>query len=601
VQGEQHIESAIAELEQLLRKNPKDVLSKVALLDRGTLLPRQLTRVAIIELRAYAFLGKYQPDFVALAQHAVSTCVANEWYPDVIHAYNALGIHFAGSRKNNEALSALFTAKELAENDAEPLLLSQVLNNIGNVYLLMADPAMAAVYYEHVVTTNQTTNLTVQQAITLKNLGSIYHLHFNNYELSTPLFLRALSIFEAHNDTVGILLCTQSLASSAFGNGDHNMAKHYALATIRLGTPIESERTVFNAIITYAQVCEQQQDIRGIQSLIDIVDSSLYLERAYPGLQQCLQGVQHVLLEEYRLAATCLDNAKTALHEKLDTLQGSWLLSMHAQALAITPETKKVLELILQAESERLKLQQLVSSRSIRHALLQQQHSLQSEQQPLTSSSVQYVAHELRTPLSNIRTIASLLQNHDVNAADTSELTEHIRTIADDALTFISQQLVPHIQRGKNNIVVVLQRVLASTRFTAIAKGTRIREYIPHEPVFVDVGAAQLTSIIQNLVSNALKFAPLNGNVIVRIVVEDNAAAFEIEDNGPGLTEEEVATVFNPFVTHDSKPTGGEHTSGLGLHFVATLVADAHGSIECLKGALGGALFRVKLPISSPK
>jgi signal transduction histidine kinase len=101
--------------------------------------------------------------------------------------------------------------------------------------------------------------------------------------------------------------------------------------------------------------------------------------------------------------------------------------------------------------------------------------------------------------------------------------------------------------------------------------------------------------LLDNLVSNALKFTPQGGRVEVH-VERNGAAVLEVRDTGVGLSPDEAARVFERFFRADNAVEGQVPGTGLGL-FIAQAIAEAHGgTISARSREGGGAVFRIELP-----
>ena len=215
------------------------------------------------------------------------------------------------------------------------------------------------------------------------------------------------------------------------------------------------------------------------------------------------------------------------------------------------------------------------------------------------------LAHEVKNPLSGIRGAAQLLEGSV--AEDERPL---IRLICDEADRICG--LVDHmeqfadgrpIERSAVNIYLVLEHVrrLAESGF---ARQVRFDErYDPSLPS-VDGNRDQLVQVFLNLVKNAAEAVPRDGGEIrlstqythgLSVRVANSRERLElpimvqVQDNGPGVGDDMVGHLFDPFVS--SKPSG----TGLGLSLVAKIVGD-HGGVVEFENLERGAVFRVRLP-----
>ena len=106
----------------------------------------------------------------------------------------------------------------------------------------------------------------------------------------------------------------------------------------------------------------------------------------------------------------------------------------------------------------------------------------------------------------------------------------------------------------------------------------------------------RIDQVLDNLVSNALKFTPVGGAVIVRTRFDAEQVLFEIEDTGPGMTDEDFSRLFVRYARLGARPTGGEESSGLGLSIAKELVEAHGGSIGARNNPERGATFWFRLP-----
>ncbi len=116
-------------------------------------------------------------------------------------------------------------------------------------------------------------------------------------------------------------------------------------------------------------------------------------------------------------------------------------------------------------------------------------------------------------------------------------------------------------------------------------------------PALADAGA--LRQIIENLVSNAMKFSPPGRTIWIRLREWSGRVRFEVSDQGPGVRPDEVERIFAKYVRGSAKPTAGENSTGLGLSIVRQLVTAMNGRAWCESVPGKGATFIVVLPTAA--
>lgn len=113
--------------------------------------------------------------------------------------------------------------------------------------------------------------------------------------------------------------------------------------------------------------------------------------------------------------------------------------------------------------------------------------------------------------------------------------------------------------------------------------------------VRADAGAA--TQILDNLISNAVKYSPQRTTVSIRAYTERGHACVAVKDEGPGISEEDRKKMFGKFARLSARPTGGESSNGLGLSIVKRLAEAMSGTVECQSILGEGSTFIIRLPV----
>ncbi|MBD2250081.1 PAS domain-containing protein [Nostoc parmelioides] len=216
------------------------------------------------------------------------------------------------------------------------------------------------------------------------------------------------------------------------------------------------------------------------------------------------------------------------------------------------------------------------------------------------------LSHELRTPLNPIMGWAKLLRTRTYKEETVKQGLETIERNAKLQTQLIDDLLdVSRILRGKLNLNVCLvdlrntvQAGLETVRLAAEAKSIEIHAILSDEPLQVMGDGDRLQQVIWNLVSNAVKFTPSEGQVEVRLEQVGRDAQIQVIDTGKGITPEFLPYVFEYFRQADAKTTRVFGGLGLGLAIVHHLV-ELHGGTVVAQsaGEDQGATFTVKLPL----
>jgi len=220
-------------------------------------------------------------------------------------------------------------------------------------------------------------------------------------------------------------------------------------------------------------------------------------------------------------------------------------------------------------------------------------------------------SHDLRTPISSIRLLVESLQmNLGKNPERDRKQIDKLASEA-DSLQHMTQELIDlsMIESGKaimrlvpTPLTDVLDKVISIMDTQIDQKRIHITRTIPPD-VIVLVDPEQLKRVIANVVHNAVKFTPTEGEITLTALREGEMARLCISDSGPGIPPHERARIFERFYQVDPARTGGAGSSnrggtGLGLA-IAKHIIEAHGGkIWAEAGAQGGACICLTVPLA---
>jgi signal transduction histidine kinase len=114
------------------------------------------------------------------------------------------------------------------------------------------------------------------------------------------------------------------------------------------------------------------------------------------------------------------------------------------------------------------------------------------------------------------------------------------------------------------------------------------------EKIYADEQA--LMQVLDNLISNAVKYSPHHKNIWISSLALGEVVQIRIKDEGQGMTEEDLKRLFGKFAKLSARPTGNEHSTGLGLSIVKRLVESMNGKIWCESEYGKGATFVLEMP-----
>ena len=212
-------------------------------------------------------------------------------------------------------------------------------------------------------------------------------------------------------------------------------------------------------------------------------------------------------------------------------------------------------------------------------------------------------SHDLKNPLHNINLAHTMLQDmlspeavEILNIA--SESAEMMQQLIEEFLeTLALQDQAMNLNIEPIELYSLTQRII--DRYVLMAEKKDIRIYL--DPFAYDVYADEnrLMQVLNNLISNAIKYSPIGGNVWVTCECDGDTLRLTIIDQGSGIHEDERHKLFQPFGKLSSKPTDGESSTGLGLWIVKHLIDLQGGEVGVDCPHTGGSQFWFTLPLVS--
>ena len=261
---------------------------------------------------------------------------------------------------------------------------------------------------------------------------------------------------------------------------------------------------------------------------------------------------------------------------------------------------------------ERIRLRER-AARSLAEAT-QHQLALQNERlveaDRLKDEFVALISHDLRTPLTSIMGYVELALDEDIEPELDEERRSYLKVVARSSerlLRLVDDLLfVAKLQAGtlvlspaELDLCGIAGQAVEEARPRAESKELAL-SFLGSSPVVVEADKGRVFQLLDNLISNAIKFTPEGGRIDVRVVPALDGAVLEVSDTGVGLGPGEAELVFDRFFRSSHADTQGIPGTGLGL-FIARAIAEAHGGrISASARQGGGTTFRIELPSKLP-
>jgi signal transduction histidine kinase len=223
----------------------------------------------------------------------------------------------------------------------------------------------------------------------------------------------------------------------------------------------------------------------------------------------------------------------------------------------------------------------------------------------LRQNLVADTAHELRTPLSNLRGYLEAIKDDVIKPDATTinslyeEATLLTRLVDDLQELALAEASELKLTIQADDISTVIKQVAISSQSQAVDKGISLRTDLPDKLPLCDIDSQRITQVLHNLISNAVTHTPRDGTITISAKESGKYVEVTVADTGEGIPAEELPNIFERFYRVDrsrSRRTGG---SGLGLTIAKRLV-EAHGGQISVQSEPGkGSRFTFTIPISA--
>ena len=390
-----------------------------------------------------------------------------------------------------------------------------------------------------------------------------------------------------------------------------------------------ADGTFERTTVTFVPTQEEALD----KMLVHFLDSGEELASARVEIAGVAQAESHVeefherrIEQIYTLLARIADNEAETLAPP--QLPSGDLYSDVFKAMEVVYEDKRrqmqeIMEQKYLLEKQSAHIQEVNTQLSFHNTQLDEQNqqlaALNNEKNELMS----IVAHDLKNPIGAMRTMAELIANGQV--AQVGEVAENIVGTANRMLSLVGNLLdINRLESGAKvfscveiDVAPFIESTMWQYRHAAEIKNITFRYNAETSSTLALADEQAILQIVDNLISNAVKYSPQGKTIFIRI--KDEAALsneggsvsrsdvlhpspflrLEVQDEGEGISTEDMKRLFGKFARLSAQPTGGEHSTGLGLSIVKKMVEAMGGRVWCESVHGAGAMFIVVLPRGS--
>lgn len=215
------------------------------------------------------------------------------------------------------------------------------------------------------------------------------------------------------------------------------------------------------------------------------------------------------------------------------------------------------------------------------------------------------ITHDVRSAVCHIPALVDMIKEENGNPDEIEQIGDMIKSAADKSMHAVDSFLMQAKNFSKDinyrfepfDFSELTNRIISTNKVLASNKQQKIESSV--EPnIIVNGDKTRLSELIDNFLSNAIKYSPRGKNITVVLEKKGEKLILEVKDEGQGMTIEDMNNAFKRFSKLSATPTGNEESTGLGL-WIAKEIAESHGGNVKVKskGKDKGTIFTIELPM----
>ncbi|GEM_PF-1499438 len=606
-----------------------------------------------VKARMYFSSGNYfsQKDeyFIAL-QYLDSSAIYALHDEDSLYFADALNKKGAVNDqmgRRSFALELYLQAMEIYERYDDEQMYGKSINNIAVVYKKSGDFKNALQFYDRSIELAKKQGDEIALAISKVNRGLLLK-DMKRFKESFAELHFSLQTFKDEQFTYGIAACLHNLGEAHFAAGDLDSAVYYLDRSQELSRSFEYNSVIIKNLIALAKVWNKKgnydlsstlakqaydnaklkhanEDLRFVTQILSDnfeqqgkYSQALAYYKEFKKVEDSIFSKEsndrlNLLRTEYDLKQKDIEIDKLEAENSLQiSLAQNRRKTNVIMAVGIATLVVFMVVLFNMYRSQKHLSEKLFSQKAL---LVDQKNEIESAQNQIVKQNeslinlnkekdkfLAIVAHDLRSPLNQIRGVLGLIKMEQNQQAK-----EQLIDIANKSSEVLSERInnilnVEAINAGKINLKIkdimvtgILDYLNKQIHLVASKKQMKLLvETAENLRCLADEN--YLIQVLENLCMNAIKYSPKQTEILLSAKSDGKSVLFTIKDNGPGISDNELSQIFLPYSTTSNKPTGDETSTGLGLAIVKKYVEAMEGEVWCESKLNEGSIFYVKLP-----
>ena len=543
----------------------------------------------------------------------------------VAQALNQIGIIYDYMGLYPEALENYLKARDLnveLKNVKGEVL---VLNNLGVIYDNMGNTDLAKSYYEEAREKSRIIGLREDEATLLNNLSYIY-LADGDTALALSSLQKALSI----SNTIGYqcfdIYPLEGLASLYSDLNELDSAEYYFERTLKEFETCQDVAVMSSTYLNYGGLFKKIGDLKKSKNALRKSLSLAEEAKLGSNMVDALLALYEVSKLEKNMSAALsfLEQYKT-INDSIETNKKIEKANQLAAEYEFRKEMEELKNEKIASEAqleERLKTEGIIRSYILIAVgllvlfiltLTRSYYAIQKRNKKLIwlneekNTLMGVVAHDLRNPLNMIKGLLQVITGIKTESGESKESdqylhlfklsTQKMSDMIDKVLDISAiENMKVNLDLRKENLIKLVNQSVRNFEEIAAKKEIEIqKEFNGIESMISEIDANYFDQIMDNLISNAIKFSNSNSTIYIGTKIDDENNYISVRDEGQGISEDDQQELFKKYKKTSAKPTSSEQSTGLGLSIVKKFVSAMNGDIICDSELGKGTTFTLKL------
>lgn len=545
-------------------------------------------------------MGRYEESIVSLLE--LMSIVGKDRYPWLYaEGLNQIAVNYLETDQLEIAIARYKELIDLSIELKEYRSLIVSYHNLGLCYLNIEAFDKAEIYFDKAYEVIKEQNENDLESSVLGNLAAIY-MENGRIEKAIEYQTRGLALEESVDNKLAMIDSNGILGLCYLELEDLEKFEYHYNQALSLAMELNAYDKLLDVYSAGASAFEQagmyEEAFENVTSYIDLKDSlfSVTQSQQLTEMREKYEADQR----ESQIGALRKDNALARSQNLILIITAIAILVIASFAFVLFAQTRK-------RKREVEERNELITG--INQKLNESQDALLASNQ-LKDKFFALVAHDLRGPVTSFQGIGQMLEymikkgnqervNELIKSVDQS--ANNVNLLLDNLLKWSLSQTgtLSHLPEPLE-LSVLTEDILEVYQQTAEAKGIDITRQIPPD-TWVQCDRNMLSTVLRNLIGNALKFTSTGGKVMVEAIVMDDLCQIKVIDNGVGIAADKLSGIFDLSDRKSTSGTAGEKGTGLGLILCKEFIEKNEGLINMESQPGEGTTAIIQLPLALKK